>query len=203
MEILNKLICLTLNSAWQPVGQKTVKDAICSIMDSNYKGIHIDYELDDSGQPIFENVINMEPITWDRWMNLPIREWDLAISSPSITIRVPTVLIATQFRQMPRLDRKMTARTVWERDKGRCQYTGKPLTKTTGNLDHVIPKSKGGKDTWENLVLCDKEINTIKGNKLPEEVGLSLIRKPKKPNPELLCQKIKSTKHADWSHFIL
>ena len=203
MEILNKLICLTLNSAWQPVGQKTVKDAVCAIMDSNYKGINIDYEIGSDGLPVFDNVTNMEPVSWDRWVYLPVREWDLAISSPSITIRVPTVLVATQFRQMPRLERKMTSKTVWERDSGRCQYTGKKLTKTSGNLDHVVPKSRGGKDTWENLVLCDKEINTIKGNKLPSEVGLSLINEPKKPNPQLLCQRIKTTKHADWRHFII
>lgn len=203
MEILNKLICLTLNSAWQPVGQKTVKDAICAVMDSNYKGVNIDYELDNNGNPLFENVTNMEPVSWDDWANLPIRDWDLAISSPSITIRVPTVLIATQFKQMPRLERKMTAQTLWERDKGTCQYTGKKLTKTSGNLDHVIPKSRGGEDTWENLVLCDKEINTIKGSKLPKEAGLTLIKEPKKPSPELLCQTIKTTKHADWRHFVI
>tara|TARA_R100000278_G_scaffold23770_1_gene22117 strand:+ start:1436 stop:2050 length:615 start_codon:yes stop_codon:yes gene_type:complete len=204
MEIINKPICLTLNGAWQPVGQKTVKDAVCSIMDSdNYRGVSIDYELDSLGAPIFDKVINMEPLKWDEWTSLPIRDWDVTISSPSITIRVPTVMIATQFKHMPKLTKKMCSSTIWERDKGICQYTGKKLSRNTGNVDHVIPKSRGGKDTWSNLVVCDKELNTMKGSKLPHEAGLQLIRSPKEPRSELLCETIRTKHHYDWTHFII
>ena len=112
-------------------------------MDSdNYRGVSIDYELDSSGAPIFDKVINMEPLKWDEWTSLPIRDWDVTISSPSITIRVPTVMIATQFKHMPKLTKKMCSSTIWERDKGICQYTGKKLSRNTGNVDHVIEKLK-------------------------------------------------------------
>jgi len=204
MDVLNKLICLTLNNAWQPVGQKTVKDAICSIMGSDsYKGVNIEYEVDSHNKPIFDKVITMDPLSWDEWIGLPIREWDVTISSPTITIRVPTVLVATRFKYMPRLNRKMSSTTLWDRDSGTCQYTGKKLSRTDGNVDHVVPRSRGGKDIWTNLVICDKDINTMKADKLPHEAGLKLIRTPTDPGPTLLSNTIRKVYHTDWSHFVL
>ena len=105
--VANKLICLNLNANWQPVGYKTVKDAIIDLCGSESHGkpstlaLDIDYELNDNGEPILDEPKSMNPIPWSEWINLPIRNWDLTINSPNRTIRVPTVIISVNFNKMP------------------------------------------------------------------------------------------------------
>jgi 5-methylcytosine-specific restriction endonuclease McrA len=72
-------------------------------------------------------------------------------------------------------------KNLWIRDDGICQYSGKKLTSNTGNIDHIIPKSRGGKSTWSNCVLAHKEINAKKADRTPEESGLKLLKVPKEP----------------------
>ena len=208
--VANKLICLNLNANWQPVGFKTVKDAIVDLCGAESYGkpstlaLDIDYELDDNGQPIFDEAKSMNPVSWEEWMNLPIRQWDLTINSPTKSIRVPTVIIATNFNKMPikSFKGKPSKDGIWNRDQGVCQYTGRKLTKDQSTIDHVIPRSKGGGDTWTNLVLCDKSLNSKKGNKLNSELGLKLKRDPFEPSPTPMSALIREAKHHTWKHFL-
>jgi 5-methylcytosine-specific restriction endonuclease McrA len=84
-----------------------------------------------------------------------------------------------------------------------CQYSGKNLKKSEGNIDHVIPKSKGGADTWDNMVLCSRDVNLRKGNKLNDEVGIKLIKQPKAPRPIYAYEMVREVKHPDWEPFII
>jgi len=208
--VANKLICLNLNANWQPVGFKTVKDAIIDLCGAESYGkpstlaLDIDYELDDNGQPIFDEAKSMNPVSWDEWMTLPIRPWDLSINSPTKSIRVPTVIIATNYNKMPikSFKGKPSKDGIWNRDQGVCQYTGRKLTKDQSTIDHVVPRSKGGEDSWTNLVLCDKILNSKKGNKLNSELGLKLKRDPFKPSPTPMSALIRDAKHHTWKHFL-
>ena len=208
--VANKLICLNLNSNWQPVGFKTVKDAIVDLCGSESYGkpstlaLNIEYELDDNGQPIFDEAKSMNPVSWDEWMMLPIRPWDLSINSPTRSIRVPTVIIATNFNKMPikTFKGKPSKDGIWNRDQGICQYTGKKLTKDQSTIDHVIPRSKGGGDTWTNMVVCEKDLNSKKGNKLNSEIGIKLRKDPIEPNPMPVSALIREAKHHTWKHFL-
>jgi len=208
--VAQKLICLSLNRNWEPVGYKTVKDTIIQLCGSSVEdqpssvALDIQYELDSDGNPNFDKPTQITPLTWDEWVNLSIRAWDLTINSVHREIRVPTVVVATNYTKMPvRMFRgKPTKEALWRRDGGIDQYTGKPLNKMDANIDHIIPSSRGGKDTWTNMVVTSKEINTRKGNRLNEEVGLKLIRKPVAPGPIRICDLITEAKHADWKHFL-
>ena len=208
--VANKLICLNLNANWQPVGFKTVKDAIVDLCGAESGGkpstlaLDIDYELDSEGQPIFDEAKSMNPVSWEEWMTLPIRPWDLAINSPTRSIRVPTVIIATNFNKMPikTFKGKPSKDGIWNRDQGICQYTGKKLTKDQSTIDHVIPRSKGGQDTWTNMVVCDKTLNSKKGNKLNSELGLKLRKEPIEPSPTPVSALIREAKHHTWKHFL-
>ena len=208
--VANKLICLNLNANWQPVGFKTVKDAIVDLCGAESGGkpstlaLDIDYELDSEGQPIFDEAKSMNPVSWEEWMTLPIRPWDLSINSPTRSIRVPTVIIATNFNKMPikSFKGKPSKDGIWNRDQGVCQYTGRKLTKDQSTIDHVVPRSKGGEDTWTNLVLCDKSLNSKKGNKLNSELGLKLKRDPFEPSPTPMSALIREAKHHTWKHFL-
>jgi 5-methylcytosine-specific restriction endonuclease McrA len=208
--VANKLICLNLNANWQPVGFKTVKDAIVDLCGAETHGkpatmaLDIEYELDENGQPIFDEAKSMNPVSWEEWMTLPIRPWDLAINSPTRSIRVPTVIIATNFNKMPikTFKGKPSKDGIWNRDQGICQYTGKKLTKDQSTIDHVIPRSKGGLDTWTNMVVCDKTLNSKKGNKLNSELGLKLRKEPIEPSPTPMSALIREAKHHTWKHFL-
>lgn len=68
---------------------------------------------------------------------------------------------------------------VFIRDKFKCQYCGKTLKKPT--IDHIIPKSRGGKNNFKNCVTCCKDCNQIKGNNTIQEAGMRLICEPKEP----------------------
>ena len=85
----------------------------------------------------------------------------------------------------------------------RCQYTGKVLKPEEGSIDHVVPRSRGGKDAWENLGWSSKDVNTRKGNRLPQEAGLKLLSGPRAPK-ELPASALVRNGHeiADWELFI-
>ena len=121
---------------------------------------------------------------WDEWITLPIRPPDNAVRTVRGPIRVPTVIVAVNFARVPKKRPKLCARTIRERDPERfrdCQYTGRALSPEEGSLDHVLPRSRGGKHTWENLVWSSKDVNARKGNRLPRKAGLKLLTVPRAP----------------------
>jgi len=209
--IVNKAVCLNLNANWQPVGFKTVKDAITDLCGYDINGkptslaLDIEYEIDDNGEPIMNEAKSMNPISWTEWMNLPIRSWDLTISSVNRIYRVPTVIIAINYSKMPvkYFKNKPSKEAIYNRDNGICQYTGKKVDRHTATVDHVVPRSKGGTDTWTNLVLCSKDINSKKGNKSNSEAGLTLLKNPSAPTPIPAYALIREAKHEDWKHFLV
>ena len=209
--VANKLICLNLNAQWQPVGFKTVKDAIIALCASDADGkdnslaLDIDYNILDNGEPDLSEPKAMTPVSWNDWLSLPIRSWDLTISSPSMTIRVPTVIISANFSKMPvkHFKGKPSKDAIYNRDKGTCQYTGKKIDRNHATVDHIVPRSRGGEDSWTNLVLCSKDVNTKKGNKLNSEIGLQLLKNPLAPQPVPVYSLIREAKHVDWKHFLI
>lgn len=205
--IENKSICLSLNAGWAPCGYKTVKEAIVQLCGGENAALAMDiqHEIDNNGMPNFDVMpSSCRPVSWEEWITLPIRPWDLTISSQRLTIRVPTVIISVNYTKMPvrRFKGKPSKEAIWNRDGGVCQYTGKKLTKGQANIDHVVPSSRGGRDTWTNMVLSDKIINQKKGNKLNSEAGLTLLKEPVAPSPMPMYQLITEAKHADWNFFL-
>jgi 5-methylcytosine-specific restriction endonuclease McrA len=118
-------------------------------------------------------------------------------------IRVPAVIVAVNFARVPKKRPKLCAKMIRERDGNRCQYTGKVLKPEEGSLDHVVPRSRGGADAWENLVWSSKAVNTKKGNRLPEEAGLKLLSVPLAPK-ELPVSALIRNAHgvAEWKLFV-
>jgi 5-methylcytosine-specific restriction endonuclease McrA len=84
-----------------------------------------------------------------------------------------------------------------------CQYTGRLLRPEEGSLDHVVPRSRGGKDAWENLVWSAKEVNQRKADRLPHEAGLKLLSIPRAPKKLLVCAVIRNPHGVnDWRLFV-
>ena len=93
---------------------------------------------------------------------------------------LPSIVRLTRYINVPQKRVMLTRKNIIKRDNHQCQYCGKRSVSLT--LDHVIPRVRGGKDTWENLVCACVKCNNKKVNRTPEDVGLKLLKKPKKPN---------------------
>lgn len=76
---------------------------------------------------------------------------------------------------------KYSGENVWARDKGRCQYCGLQVPRSQFTRDHVIPKSRGGKSSFDNIVTACHNCNNRKANRTPQEAGMKLLSVPKKP----------------------
>jgi 5-methylcytosine-specific restriction endonuclease McrA len=209
MSIINRTQVLKLNSAWQAVGQSTVGKALVDMAaGQSALALDIEYEKDERGEYILDE--NGWPVgqswpravTWEEWIQLPVRSFDDVIHycNGSKVMRAPTVIIAKNFGRMPKkiFKGKPSKDAIWIRDRGIDQYTGKKLKRENATIDHVIPQSRGGPNTWENLALTAKEINSKKGNKLNHEVGLTLINEPKAPRPIPLSHLIREIRHFSW-----
>jgi 5-methylcytosine-specific restriction endonuclease McrA len=188
--LLNKASVLVLNKNWQAINVRSPAEAFCQMATDVATGLDIDGEV-------------MVPVRWADWIKLPIREQDQAVSTSRGLIRIPTVTVLARFSQVPKKRPKLSSRTIWERDGGICQYTGKALAPHEGNIDHILPRSRGGKTTWENCVLVDRKVNSKKGDRLPEEVGLRLLRKPVIPREVPVSMFIRNHHGIrDWDYFL-
>ena len=195
-DILNKTIVLVLNRNWQAIHVRTPQEAFCMMATNVATGL--DIEFGDGAR-----AEALRPVTWDEWIALPVRPQDNAVQTVRGPIRVPTVIVAVNFAKMPKKRPKLCAKTIRERDGNRCQYTGALLKPDEGSLDHVVPRSRGGKDAWENLVWSSKAVNTKKGNRLPEEAGLKLLSVPGAPRELPLSALIRNAHSIpEWKLFV-
>ena len=184
MNMLNKEVVLKLNKNWQAFETLTVGAAITFLCKQHGKepnGYVMDYETlqDEHGE---YHLTYSTPVTWDEWIKLPVREGDLYINTSSGKIRVPKVVITAHYNDVPDITIKgINKRNVYRRDGGIDQYTGEYISLEEASVDHVIPKDRGGKNTWDNVATTRKSTNHRKSNRLNEEVGLVLIKIPKAP----------------------
>jgi 5-methylcytosine-specific restriction endonuclease McrA len=99
--------------------------------------------------------------------------------SETLEVRAPSVVRLKYFVHIPyRAHAALTRRAVFARDHWTCQYCGKPAE----NVDHVLPRSKGGLHTWDNVVAACRRCNSKKENRLPHDAGLRLLRQPYIPS---------------------
>ncbi len=194
--ILTKATVLVLNRNWQAINVRTPQEAFCMMATNVATGLEI--ERGDGAR-----AEALRPVTWDEWITLPIREQDEAVHTVRGQIRVPTVIVAVNYAKVPKKRPKLCARTIRERDGNRCQYTGRMLRPEEGSLDHVVPRSRGGKDAWENLVWSAKEVNQKKADRLPHEAGLKLLSVPRAPKELPVSALIRNTSEVeDWKLFL-
>jgi 5-methylcytosine-specific restriction endonuclease McrA len=125
------------------------------------------------------------------------------ISTVNIYIAVPRIIRLLFYDRLPRTEVKLNRRNIFARDKNRCQYCGKRRPTSELSLDHVIPRSIGGKAVWENIVCACTECNVKKGGRTPKQAGVTLIQKPVKPkhNP-LVHIHLGHQRYSSWKQFL-
>ncbi len=190
---LHKATVLVLNRNWQAINVRTPAEAFCQMCSGSVTALDIDRETG-----------SMIPVRWRDWLSLPVRSSDMAVLTPRGQVRVPTVIVLSNYARVPKKRPRFSAKAIWERDGHRCQYTGRNLRPGEGNIDHVVPRSRGGTTSWDNCVLASREVNTKKGNRLPEEMGLKLLKNPRPPGEVPTTLLIRNHHQIpDWDHFLI
>lgn len=181
---------LVLNRCWQAIGVRTPAEAFAMMATGAASALDIGPGL-------------LRPVSWTEWLALPVRTRDTGVGTPGGRVRSPTVLVLARYARMPRRRPGFSRRGLWQRDGGTCQYSGRVLTYDEANIDHVIPRSRGGATSWENCVLADKRVNHRKGDRTPEEAGLRLVQPPRTP-PDLPAVALIRNPHGvrDWDLFL-
>lgn len=109
------------------------------------------------------------------------------VHSATLKVAIPEVVQLTRYDRLPRQEVKFSRRNIYEHYNFTCCYCGKRFPKPSRdrkpelNLDHVVPRSRGGPMNWENIVLSCVPCNTRKDNRTPEEAGMKLLVKPSRP----------------------
>jgi len=125
------------------------------------------------------------------------------ISTVNFHIAVPRIVRLLFFDRLPRNSVKFNRRNIFARDSNSCQYCGKKQPTSELSLDHIIPRSLGGKAVWENIVCACTKCNVKKGGRTPKQANMTLIQKPVKPkrNP-LLHIHLGHQKYKSWKQFL-
>ena len=192
---------LVLNKFYQAVRVINVRRAFSLLCRELAEVIHI--ETDEKGQ--------------SRWHNLDFAEWtELSalkaefepdgfdwIHTVRLQIAVPRIIRLLGYDKLPRQDVKFNRRNIYARDSSRCQYCGRKMPTTELSLDHVVPKSQGGKSSWENIVCCCVSCNVKKGGRTPEQARMHLITKPVKPKRSPVINiRLADERYRSWKQFL-
>jgi 5-methylcytosine-specific restriction endonuclease McrA len=156
---------LVLNRVYQPVHITSVRRAFAMLYQGAARAIDAQFQTFD----------------FDSWSALSAAAHEDAIGAVGRRIRVPRVIVLLAYDRMPRARVRFSRFNIYARDDNTCQYCGQRWARADLNLDHVVPRSRGGSTTWENVVCSCVPCNLRKGGRTPEEAGMRLLRGPARP----------------------
>lgn len=178
---------LVLNKLWTAVQIVSLRKALTLIFSECTEGPY-------KGQPkarIIDPVQQFATFTWEDWTKLRPQPGEACVKGCSDDFRIPEVIMLTAFDKVPGHRVNFSRRSIYRRDNSRCQYCGDKVG-TEGTIDHVIPKSKGGTTTWENIVLACFACNSQKADRTPDEAVRGNRKEWRGPSPmKLLSTPIK------------
>jgi len=148
--------------------------------------------------------------TFESWCELSQLKRDFEpqdhdwIATVNFHIAAPRVIRLLFYDRLPRMEVRFNRRNLFARDKNRCQYCGKRFVTRELSLDHVIPRSVGGKATWENIVCACVACNSKKGGRTPVQARMTLIQKPVQPrhNPVVHVHLGHQQRYRSWKQFL-
>ncbi len=161
---------LVLNGLWQAVDICSVKRAVCLLYLK-----HAQVVVKDGGSFYtfgFED--------WRDFSRNTSNDHDI-IRTISYNLKIPRIILLLLYDKLPPWEVKFTRKNIYKRDNNICQYCGKKFQPEDLNLDHILPSSRGGKDSWENVVCSCVPCNLRKANRTLKQAGMNLIRLPRKP----------------------
>ena len=187
---------LVLNRYYMAVHVITVRRAFSLLFRDLAEVIHLEEGV--HGNYDFRSWCEMSELWAD--FKRPHDDW---VRSVKLEIQAPRVIRLYRYDRPPRQRLRFSRRSVLVRDGHCCQYCGNHYPSTQLSLDHVIPRSRGGENTWENIVCACLGCNVKKGGRTPQEARMSLIRAPVRPKVSpLLAAKLQNPKYHCWQTFV-
>jgi 5-methylcytosine-specific restriction endonuclease McrA len=178
---------LVLNRSYQPIHVTSVKRAFALLYQGIARAIDREYRLFD----------------FQSWSALAADTHPDTVGTVSRRIRVPRVIVLLACEHLPRARVRFSRHNIYLRDGNRCQYCGRGFQRAELNLDHVIPRSRGGITTWENVVCSCVACNLRKGGRTPDEANMKLLRTPARPKWSPFHRLgSKRPSHQDWGPFL-
>jgi len=177
---------LVLNRHYQPVHVTTVKRALSLLYQGVAKAVDAQYR-------VYE---------FSDWAALSAAGHD-TIHTISRPIRVPRVLLLSAYEYLPKGRVRFSRLNIYARDNDTCQYCRRQLPRSELNLDHVVPRSQGGRTSWENVVCSCVPCNLKKGGRTPDQAGMKLARPPVRPRwTPFLRGPVRRVTYREWLPFL-
>lgn len=178
---------LVLNRHWVPIGTTSVRTALCLLYREAARAVHPeDYTLHD----------------FDSWASLRVAEEEPAIRSVNLRLKVPEVVLLTRYTAVPHRKVTFSRKNIYRRDRYTCQYCGSKPPLQDLSVDHVVPRSFGGRSTWTNCVLSCLKCNRKKANRSLAESGLKLHKAPVEPTWTPCITVPLGHRRTSWEQFI-
>ncbi len=169
MEAILSSDVLVLNRLYQPIHITSARRAFVQLYEGVARAIDHDWRTFD----------------FDSWSALSeatrAQEGETRLGTTRSRLKVPRVIVLVGYEMLPKSRVRFSRANIYARDGSRCQYCGRKFPRSELNLDHVVPRSRGGLTTWENVVCSCIKCNLKKGGRTPEEAGLRLMKKPVRP----------------------
>ena len=156
---------LVLNRLYQPVHVTSVRRALILLYRGAAKAVDEQYQTFD----------------FESWAELTAALHEECIGTPHKRLRVPRVILLQAYDHLPRARVRFSRLNIYARDHNTCQYCGRTPSRAELNLDHVVPRSRGGVTSWENVVCSCVPCNLRKGGRTPDEARMRLKRQPVRP----------------------
>jgi len=178
---------LVLNRSWIAIDTTTVRKALVWM----YRGMARAIAPD-----------TFETHDFSSWSDLAIASGEPAIHSISLRIRVPEIIILALYNEVPRKEVVFSRRNIYKRDRFTCQYCGEQPGSEELTIDHILPRSVGGRSTWENCVLACVDCNRHKANRTPDGAGMRLLKPPVRPPWTPFLSLKLGIRKASWERFV-
>ena len=177
---------LVLNRHYQPVHVTSVKRAFTLLYQGVAKAIDREYKLYEFGD----------------WAALSAAGFD-SVQTVGRAIRIPRVVVLQAYEHLPKGKVRFSRLNIYARDHDTCQYCAKQLPRSELNLDHVVPRSQGGKTSWENVVCSCIPCNLKKGGRTPAQARLKLLNVPARPRwTPFFRGAVKKITYREWLPFL-
>lgn len=158
---------LVLNRNWQAVGVATVARSLTLVAGERARIV---------------DPTDFQQYTWADWARLTPPEDQPFVQAVTFRLRVPEVIVLTEYDRVPNNAVAFSRRNIYKRDHFTCQYCGSRPGTEELTIDHVLPRSRGGTSTWENCVLACLDCNARKADRLPEEASMPIRKSPVRPS---------------------
>ncbi len=192
---------LVLNRAYAAMRIVSAKRAFCLLSRSIAEIIHVEPDAGGEGHYVNYNLESwIEISSLQHEFEHSKHDW---VRTVRFEIAVPRIIRLLGYDRVPDQTVKLNRRNLFARDRNRCQYCGRIFPSNDLSIDHVIPRSRGGVDSWDNLVCACIRCNARKGGRTPDEAHMKLIKRPERPrrNP-LIALRLGNAKYQSWRAFL-